>query len=375
VTDQSLRPADVRAWSAVPRRKGGPDVEHVYPAPAPAIDTWAPALLDALEVCVGSSVSFASGPEAEPHVQGPWAFRFELASERGSLPPEWDGELTLRLGDGDAQLRREASAMRFCAAHDIGVPTVLALVDLGDRERAEPDLRATRALVTRVPDLVSLAEQIGWNPRHGEALLGGFARVHAALHDCDPSGLDSSVPVMSLHDELARIDQRRFASELAWLRDNAPPPAPNVLCHGNYQPFCLVGPGPARWDQFGGPGRGLITSNWCGALLAEREFDVSFTLVAFWIAPFFAPNRSERTATKLIRNTLSNRYRLSYAEAAHMDRGRVRFWQAFHALRGMARLADAYDYEGSPFAAPERGPLPDLIAPQLERLFKMQHRR
>jgi hypothetical protein len=359
---------------ATRRRKGGPDIEPVYPAPAPAIETWASALLEALAPCVGSRVSFASGPELEDHMRGPWAFRFELASERGPLPPAWRGQLTLRLGDGDAELRREEAAIRLCAAHDIGVPTVLALVDLGPSQNAGSELRATHALITRVPDLVWLPELIGFNASRGEALLRGFARAHVAVHGCDARELEASVPILSLAEELARIDERRFGAELAWLRDNAPPPAPNVLCHGNYQPFCVVGPGPASWDEVGGPGCGLITSNWCTALIAEREFDVGFTLVAFWMAPFFVRNRSERTAIKLIRNTLSNQYRLGYMAAAPIDRDRVRFWQAFHAVRGMARLADAYDYQGSPFSAPERGSLPNVIAPQLERLFKMQHR-
>lgn len=371
---QNRRVANAPTPSVTPRRKGGPPIEPVYPAPAPPIDTWAAALLDALASRVGSPVSFASGPDVEEHTRGPWAFRCELASEQGTLPPEWAGQLMVRLGDGDAELRREEAAIRFCAAHDIGVPAVLAFVGLGRSDGAASDLRATHALVTRIPDLVGLPELIGFNGSRAEALLRGFAHVHVALHGCDARELDSSVPILSLPDELGRIDERRFSSEVAWLRDNAPPPAPSVLCHGNYQPFCVAGPGPAHWDDFGGPGCGLITSNWCTALIAEREFDVGFTLVAFWMAPFFVRNRSERTAIKLIRNTLSNQYRLAYAAAAGLDMDRIRFWQAFHAVRGLARLSDAYDYEGSPFAAPERGSLPTVIAPQLERLFKMQHR-
>jgi hypothetical protein len=280
----------------------------------------------------------------------------------------------VRLGDGELELRREEAAMKFCAEHGIGVPSVLAFAALADSDHAGSGLRATHALVTRVPDLVPLPDLIGYNPKQGDALLGGLGRNHAAIHDCDARGLGSNVPVLSLADELDRIDERRFGPELAWLRNNLPPPAPTVLCHGNYQPFCVFGPGPARWEEFGGPGCGLITSNWCSALIAEREFDVGYTLVAFWIAPFFSPSRSERTAIKLIRNTLSSRYRLGYAATAGLDMERIRFWQAFHALRGVARLAEAYDYDGSPFAAPERGPLPTVIAPQLERLFKMQHR-
>jgi hypothetical protein len=280
----------------------------------------------------------------------------------------------VRLADRDAEARREDMALRFCEAHDLGAPRVLARVGLDGPPPVDTELRATHALVTRVPDLVPLPELIGYNLRYSDELLGGFARAHAALHACDPGGLEEFVPTLSVADELERIDGRRFAKELDWLRANAPAPTRRVLCHGGYQPLCASGPAPDRWEELGGPGCGLVAANWCGAVLAEREFDVGFTLACFWMAPYFAPDRSERTALKLIRNTLSNRYRLEYTAVAPLDPDALRFWLGFHAVRGMARLAGAYDYTGSLFAAPERGILPSVIAPELGRLFKMQRR-
>jgi len=357
------------------RRTGGADVELVPLPPAPPFDSWTPALLDALSASLGRRVRFARGPdEPEGRALGPWAFPSALETADAELPPAWTGSLVVRIADREAEVRREDAALRFAAAHGLGAPTALACVELDDTPPAGDELRATHALVTAVPDLVPLPDLIGYNLKYADDLLGGFARAHATLHECDPHGLDEVVPVLSVADELARIDGTRFGVELAWLRAQTLPPTRLVLCHGGYQPMCVSGPPPGRWEDTGGPGSGLVAGNWNGALLAPREYDIAMTLTAFWMAPFFAPNRSERTAFKLIRNTLSNRYRLEYAAVAPFDAGALRFWLGFHALRGMARLADAYDYDGSRFAAPERGGLPSVIAPELGRLFKMQQR-
>ena len=106
------------------------------------------------------------------------------------------------------------------------------------------------------------------------------------------------------------------------------------------------------------------------AVLAEREFDVAYTLVALWSAPFFAKNRPERTAIKMIRNTLINTYKLGYEDAHPFDQDRVRFWEAFHVLRGIARLQGVYDSASSPFAPPDRGNLPTELARELPRRYQ-----
>jgi hypothetical protein len=136
----------------------------------------------------------------------------------------------------------------------------------------------------------------------------------------------------------------------------------------------VFGPPPEEWEAHGGPGKGLVAINWCGAVLAEPEFDVAYTLVALWSAPYFAKNRAERTAIKMIRNTLVNTYKLGYGDERELDWDRVRFWETFHVLRGMARFEGAYDAEGSPFVTGDRGRLPDELAGELPRRFKQLSR-
>lgn len=373
------------------RRRGGSDLEELVPAPAPDALVWGVELLDALAPIVGTEVAFAASPEPLPHHEGPWAFGCELTSlGGGSLPPEWRGALVVRVADAPDETAREVTAIDANRAGGLGAPAVLASVLLGPptstraagSSSSSSGPVARSALVTAPPAGTPLPELIGYNLHQSGELLSGFAHHHAAIHDLRAGGVPAddlrddlpSVPVVSVADELARIDRARFGEQLAWLEERVPDPGPLVLCHGGYQPLCVSGPGPDGWDAVGGPGHGLAATNWCGAVLGERELDVAFTLVAFWFAPHFAPNRSERTAIKMIRNTLSNTYKLAYEEAAPLDGERLRFWQAFHAVRGMARVAGAYDTDGSPFATGDRGPLPAVLGPELGRYFRMQHR-
>jgi hypothetical protein len=355
------------------RRRGGSDLEELVPAPAPDAEVWGVALLDALAAVVGTELAFATSPVPLPHHEGPWAFGCELAPlGGGSVPPGWTGPLVVRVADAPQETARELAAIEANGAGGLGAPRVLASVLL-DNSGAGAGPVARSALVTAPPPGTPLPELIGYNLHQSGELLDGFAHHHAAIGSLPVRDLEG-VPTIAVADELARIDRAQFGEQLDWLEARIPGPGPLVLCHGGYQPLCVSGPGPEGWDAVGGPGHGLSATNWGGAVLAEREFDVAFTLVAFWFAPHFAPNRSERTAIKMIRNTLSNTYKLAYEEAVPLDGDRLRFWQAFHAVRGMARVAAAYDTEGSPFATGDRGPLPGVLGPELGRYFRMQHR-
>lgn len=323
----------------------------VAPGPDPA--AWGPVLAEALGLTAETPV------EALAHHAGPGAHRMDT--------PE--GPLVVRVARERSQLERESAAIAAVTAEGLGAPEVVALVDLPGSPGG-----AAGALVTSPLPGMAFPDLMGFNLTVSDVLMTGFTRHHAAIHDVPTDGLDASVPTLSLDDELARIDAGRFGEHLGWLHDNRPDPGPPALCHGGYQPLCVAGPGKDDWDAHGGPGTGLAVGNWCGAFLAEREADVAFTLVAFWVAPHFAASRSERTAVKMIRPALANGYRKDYAAAAGLDQERLRYWQAFHAVRGMARLAGAYAGEGSPFEFTDRGPLPSVVAAELERFYRMQQR-
>jgi aminoglycoside phosphotransferase (APT) family kinase protein len=334
------------------RRDDAPSGEVA--TPPPPVEAWAAPLREAVGELVGADPAGIGVPAPLPHGYGPWAFDV--------------GGTTVRLAPERAELDREVAAMALNRRHGLGAPVVLGVVEVD-----APGVGW--ALVTEGTTQVPLPDLIGFNLHHSNALLTGFAAHHHAIHSLPAADVDELVagglvPRVDPASEVARIDADRFPAEVAWLAEHVPAPAPPVLCHGGYQPLATFGPPPEDWDANGGPGKGLTVVNWSAAVLAEVAYDVAFTLVAFWSAPYFAPNRSERTAIKMIRNTLLNTYKQGYSACASVDLDRLRWWQAFHALRGQARLTGAYDADGSPFAAPDRGAVPTDLEPELARLFR-----
>ncbi len=367
-----------------PSRRAEPTSDdEVVVAPPPA-DEWARPLADAVSRLTGASVASSARPQPLPHGRGPWIFGLPLAHDHpepavepsdagpavalgtSAAPPA----LVARLGTARPDLERELAAIEHNRTHGFATETVQGIVEL-DRGSTGPDA-ITCALITDPIDAVPLPDLIGFNLHHANELLDGFAAHHEAIHRLPIDAIPGSgaVPEIVAEDELDRIDRDRYRAEWRWLADHLPTAAAPVLCHGGYQPLAVFGPPAEAWPEHGGPGQGLTVANWSGAVLAEPAFDVAFTLVAFWSAPFFAPNRSERTAIKMIRNTLLNTYKLGYYARRDLDPDRVRFWQAFHALRGIARLEGAYDTPGSPFATVDRGAIPTELGPELRRHFR-----
>lgn len=334
--------------------------------PPPPVERWAGALHAAvaeLAAAGGLDLDPTIDPIALPHGYGPWAYRLGADDAAEAV-----GGLLVRLATDRAELDREVAAMAASDAAGRAVPAVRGIVELGADDPAAPRF----ALVTDPVTDVALPELIGFNLHQSNELLDGFAGHHDAILriEVDEFLASGEVPRIDARAELDRIDAARYPAERAWLDEHLPAPVPPVLVHGGYQPLAVFGPPPERWPDHGGPGHGLTVVNWCAAALAEPEYDIAFTLVAFWSAPFFAPNRSERTAIKMIRNTLLNTYKQGMVARRDVDPDRLRFWQAFHALRGLARLDGAYDAVGSPFAAADRGAVPLDLGPELHRHFR-----
>jgi hypothetical protein len=351
-----------------------PSTEQL-PAEPPAVETWSGSLLRACAAAAGVEVEYAQTPVALDGFHGAWAFRFRLQRRPPShgespddLGPPWAARLVVRLAGDRLALEREEAAMRLARAHGGGAPQVLCLTPLDARDSSGP----VWALVSEAAADVFLPELIGWNMRHSEAILRGFGAHHAAIHQVPVSelGSDHPVPVIAPAVEVARIDAAHFPLERRWLDEHLPGPSEVALCHAVYSPWSVFGPPPEAWAEHGGPGKGLTVINWSGAVLADPAFDVALTLVLFWSAPYFAKTRGERAQIKMIRHSLLNTYTLGYPGYRRLDPERVRFWRAFHALRGIARVRGAYDSSGSPFEPHDRGPLPEDLGPGLAGHFK-----
>ncbi len=99
---------------------------------------------------------------------------------------------------------------------------------------------------------------------------------------------------------------------------------------------CSATGGSRRWWPASRPtttATPFTVRNWSAAVLAEPELDLGWSLLSFWIAPFFANTRSERRGMIMIRDGLANLFRTGYEAARPVDAERVRYWQAFHAAR------------------------------------------
>jgi hypothetical protein len=352
---------------SLPRRAARQVTSDESPVVEPDVEQLAPALTHALRQLTGRDVSLVGPPTPRFGPDGPGAFGFELAAGGGALPEEWQGTLIARVSDHPEDLAREQQVLTFLARHELGVPRVLALVDLEMPAPIGPAPAASHALVLQAAALEPLSDVIQFNLTESGTLSAGLIAYHVRVHQLDPCDLADEIPLVSLEEELKRIDPRGFAKQLDWLQQHAPPPGPAVLCHGAFNPLCVAAPGPDEWQT---DGDGLVVSGWMGAFLGEREVDMAITLAMYYLAPHFAPNRPGRTAMRMIRNVLSNEYRTGYAARVPVDAKRLMFWQAFHAVRALARIAGAYDEDGSPFATADRQPLPASLASELERLYQ-----
>lgn len=275
------------------------------PGPGPAADV-ADRVLDAV-----SPGSFVAPPEPLLAGAGPDAYTFTLATD----DPYWSGVLVARAAPF-AVLRRELLWLRAAAERDFAVPRLLT-------DRPEDGVLVFRPpggenLTGRMTsDLVGL-------PDH----LASFGRLHARLHNLSTDGLSDDAGPPAVPDDPA------VAEEVAWLDDNRPPGAPPVLCHGNLHPVQVY----VRGDDEPGP---TVVADWTQARLAEPEFDVAATLVAFWTAPLYVPNRTHRALVKLARDSLASAYLAAYTKSAtrSLDDDRVRYWQTFHLCTLAASLS------------------------------------
>jgi aminoglycoside phosphotransferase (APT) family kinase protein len=171
--------------------------------------------------------------------------------------------------------------------------------------------------------------------------LAAFGRLHARLHALPLADLAIDDPGTSpLDDLLERADidpavHSEVDTELTWLDKYRPAdtavttdPAASVLCHGELNPLHVY--------VADGDVATAVPVNWTRARHAEPAFDVAATVTAFWTSPLYVTSTVQRTALKVIRDSLISAYLEAYTEAftatspAGLDDGSLRYWQAFH---------------------------------------------
>jgi aminoglycoside phosphotransferase (APT) family kinase protein len=160
--------------------------------------------------------------------------------------------------------------------------------------------------------------------------LAAFGRLHARLHGLEVTGLPGPAGGHPLDELLERAGaeavRREVDDELAWLDENRPGETerPRVLCHGDLNPVHVY--------VAGGDASTAVPVNWTRARRAEAAYDVAGTVTAFWTAPLYVDSTVQRTALKVVRDSLISAYLKAYGEASRdeLDDGALRYWQAFH---------------------------------------------
>jgi hypothetical protein len=302
------------------------------PLPGPLADQ----LIEALAAHLGQSAAPVAPPVLADSSQGPGAVLVSLTGE--GLPDAWRSPLVVRAIGAEA----EAAVASAAAARVLpcGAPRLVAA------SVAVPDELGSSMVVLSVPEGRDVMDLINDEPGAAGDRLRELGRLHASLHAVDAAQVPG-LPVLDFAAVLAGLPPE-LSAERAWLEANRPAGAALAVCHGGHTPMVV--------RQVPDDDR-LLVRNWSAAVAAEASYDLARTMLSFWIAPFFAATRSERRGMTMIRDGLANLYRTAYAESTTVEDARLNYWQAFHAVVGIAD------------AAARPGVLPEDVGPNLRKRF------
>jgi aminoglycoside phosphotransferase (APT) family kinase protein len=291
---------------AILRRREAQQPEQVDPARIAAV---AAAVQDQAAADLGHRPALAE--PAEP-VLGGYCFQVRLAVDSGP----WAGTLVVRDANGDTgAVAHETTWMATLAAAGFPVPAPLGSAD--------------SPLIFRQPSGATLAEKMVSDMTGIPALMTSFANVHVRLHGMPTAGLpDGAADPLDVLTEATADPQvtPSVAQELNWLRQNRPAAKAPVPCHGLLSPVNV-------WLDGDQPS----VVGWVNARLADPEFDVAFTVTAFWAAAIYLSNAVYRKAMKTARDRLVDSYLDAYRANTprSLDEDALRFWQVHH-LTGLA---------------------------------------
>lgn len=293
-------------------------------------------LLLALSAHLGRPVSAATPPVLADSSHGPGAVEVSLTG--ADLPDAWRAPLVVRAVGAAAEAAvatAAAAGVLPCATPGLVAAAVVVPEDLG-----------SSVVVLSVPEGRDVMDLISDEPGGAGDWLRELGRLHAALHAVDVADV-AGLPPLDVAAVLAGLPPD-LANERAWLEAHRPSDAASVVCHGGLTPMEVR---QVPHDER------LLVRNWSAAVAAEPSYDLGRTMLSFWIAPFFAKTRSERRGMTMIRDGLANLYRTAYAERIPVDEARLNYWQAFHAVVGIAD------------AAARPGVLPEDVGPNLRKRF------
>lgn len=268
---------------------------------------------------------------AEPTPLGNGLDTYIYAFELADAPPPWDGPLVLRVypnvGQAD-KARREEAVQIFATARGFPAATPIA-VETQDSPFGLPFM-----VMRRVPG--SPAMDRLKNPLAIPGLIRTLAGLQARLHQLPTDGcpLPSSDPLVDrlladVRGDIAKHSIEDVDEMMSWTEANATRVRTETpaLLHNDFHPLNVMLDGADAY-----------VLDWSDAAMGDRHCDLARTLALFWLAPPFARSTAERTLLTLARGYLVRTYRRAYEHALPVDEGRLRYWQALHALRTLVMV-------------------------------------
>ncbi len=327
-------------------------------AVAAAVRGWASDRFGGEVTLVGTPSSVGGGFDSYIHV-------VQLAG--AGLPSAWRDPLVVRIVPSVDRRERahfEASTQTWAADAGYPAPRVLAVLDPAEL------LGLPTQIMERVPG-VTMLDALKRRPWRARAFVDQLADLQLRLHALDPSSWPPDVIPTALVEVRLSLTRRAVTEldvpALASALERAEVLVPRcfaggerVLCHGDFHPLNVLVDGSTAH-----------VIDWTDAGLGPREADVSRTALLFEVAAIAADNGLERTLLRAAGPRLARRYRRRYAATAPLDSGRMRCWEALHALHGWAQILmlHAGGFDGESSSAGDEARVPMALADWLHHRF------
>jgi aminoglycoside phosphotransferase (APT) family kinase protein len=295
-------------------------------------------LLEVLRTATGTpALSFESPPGRL--TGGFWA---ELISFRLRGAPEgWRGDLVARVMPNADIAAKETVIQTEVSAQGFPTPAVHLAGSPGDglgRAYMVMDLAAGGPLLGGLGGAGAIAAL----PRLARRLPDVIGETMTQLHRLDPApvrarltttragGLSMASVVSGFAESAELCGRADLVAAARWLQEHPPPPAPEVICHGDLHPFNLL------VDADGS----VTVLDWSASLLAPAAYDVAFTGLVLAEPPVAVP-RVLRPAFRAAGRWLAGRFRRAYAHhaAVPIDPGALRWTEGVVCLRALVEVA------------------------------------
>jgi aminoglycoside phosphotransferase (APT) family kinase protein len=285
--------------------------------------------------------AYAEAPEELVGGYDTSIFAFRVS---GAAAP-WDGPLIARLFRPESPSAPRVETAIQNAVADMGYPCPRVLLDGGEGGTIAGRPFMVMERVAGKPMIRYIAPPGRMTLRASPTLAEAQARLHAldaaafrgrlvdvGLTDAELQGLTFDGEFALIEDEHARLGIDALEPAMAWLRAHRPAPRAEVVCHGDFHPLNVMMDADGSYNVI----------DWTLARFAEPEYDIARTIILWRRAPI------DRTVVSgplrlLIgagRRTFLWRYMRVYGRLRRVDRERLRYYEAFAAMRTMITALD-----------------------------------